>query len=175
MEAVLFFIISLVALGSAILVITRRNPVTSILFLVLAFFCIAMLYAMLGAQFIAAMQVIVYAGAIMVLFIFVVMMLNLNQPQKWDSQSPLRLWLGFGAAAGVLLVTVTVLRESLRFSADLNPEMGTVSAVGEALFGRFLYPFEITSVLLLVAIIGVVALIKRSPLPEGSKRKGEEG
>jgi len=129
---------------------------------------------MLGAQFIAAMQVIVYAGAIMVLFIFVVMMLNLSGSQKWEIIGPVRKILGFVAAAGVLLITVMLLRQSLGLAADLDPSMGTVAAIGETLFQRYLLPFEIASVLLLAAIIGVVAIVRHNPLPEENREGGKE-
>jgi len=157
MESILFIIVALTVLISALLVITRRSPITSVLFLVLTFLSIAVLYVMLGAQFIAALQVIIYAGAIMVLFLFVVMLLNLRTPQPWEVSGPLRTGLGFIVAGGVLL----------------DPEMGTVAAVGDALFRRFLLPFEIASVLLLVAIIGVVALVKRRHSPPSGEEGGE--
>jgi len=111
MEAFLFIVIALMAIGSALMVITQRSPINSVLYLVIAFFCLAVLYVMLGAQMVAAFQVIVYAGAIMVLFVFVVMMLNLSKAQEWERIGPIRRWLGFAAAAGVLLVVVTALRD----------------------------------------------------------------
>ena len=171
MESILFVFTALVTLVSALLVITRRNPITSVLFLVLTFVCLAVLYVMLGAQFIAALQVIVYAGAIMVLFLFVVMLLNLRTPQTWEVSGPLRTGLGFIVAGGVLLVAVTALKGGVRAAAALNPQMGTAAAVGDALFRRFLLPFEVASVLLLVAIVGVVAMVKQRP----AQPKGEGG
>lgn len=161
MEAILFIITALIAVVSALLVITGRQPVYSVLFLILTFFCVAILYVMLGAEFIAAMQVIVYAGAIMVLFTFVVMLLNLRDKQKWEVPNALRNGLGFVVAGGVLLVVVTALKGSFNATAELDQDYGTVGAVGEVLFQRFLLPFEIASVLLLTAIIGVVMMVKR--------------
>ena len=161
METLLFAVFALVAVASALVVITQKNPVNSVLALVVTFFCLAVLYVMLGAQFIAALQVIVYAGAIMVLFLFVVMLLNLKEKPAWDARGPLLTGLGFAAAGGVLLIAVTALRKPLGLSASIDPQMGTVASVGDALFRRFLLPFEVVSVLLLAAIIGAVALVKR--------------
>lgn len=172
MEALLFIIIALMSIGAAIMVITQRSPINSVLYLVLAFFCVAILYVMLGAQMVAAFQVIVYAGAIMVLFVFVVMMLNLSRTQDWERIGAIRRWLGFAAAAGVLLVVTTALRGSLGINAALDPNMGTVESIGTALFGRYMLPFEVASVLLLVAIVGVVTLVKREP-PTGDTKGGD--
>lgn len=174
MEVILFIITALVALGSALMVITRRSPVSSVLFLVLTFFCLAVLYVMLGAQFIAAMQIIVYAGAIMVLFLFVLMLLNLRGEQSWENITPSRIGLGFVATGGLLVVTVAWLKGVGSKGAELDPAIGTVSAFGDALFQRFLLPFEIASVLLLGAIIGVVALIKRKPLEQDQAKGGSD-
>jgi len=174
MEVILFIITALVALGSALMVITRRNPVSSVMFLVLTFFCIAILYVMLGAEFIAAMQIIVYAGAIMVLFLFVLMLLNLRGDQSWENITPTRIGLGFVAAGGLLVVTVAWLKSVALENVELNPELGTVQAFSDALFQRFILPFEIASVLLLGAIIGVVALIKRKPLEQDESKGGND-
>lgn len=173
MEAVLFIVISLMSIGAALMVITQRSPINSVLYLVLAFFCLAIFYVMLGAQMVAAFQVIVYAGAIMVLFVFVVMMLNLSKTQDWERIGAIRKWLGFAAAAGVLLVVVTALRGSLGINAPLDPNMGTVESIGAALFGRYMLPFEVASVLLLVAIVGVVAIVKREPPPTNESEGGK--
>ena len=173
MEAFLFIVIALMAIGSALMVITQRSPINSVLYLVIAFFCLAVLYVMLGAQMVAAFQVIVYAGAIMVLFVFVVMMLNLSKAQEWERIGPIRRWLGFAAAAGVLLVVVTALRGSLGINAELDKSLGTVESIGNALFGRYMLPFEVASVLLLVAIVGVVALVKRVPPSAIESEEGE--
>ncbi|MDP8239213.1 MAG: NADH-quinone oxidoreductase subunit J [Candidatus Hatepunaea meridiana] len=173
MELTLFIITALVALGSAIMVITRKSPIISVLFLVLTFFCLAVFYVMLGAQFIAAMQIIVYAGAIMVLFLFVLMLLNLRGDQNWEVSGPLRKWLGWIAAGGVLLVVITAIQSVTGFNTELDPAVGTVSSIGDALFNRFLLPFEIVSVMLLGAIIGVVAMVKRKPSTEDEEEGGE--
>jgi len=174
MEALLFIVVALMTVGAALMVITQRSPINSVLYIVLAFFSLAILYVMLGAQLVAAFQVIVYAGAIMVLFIFVVMMLNLSKAQDWERIGAIRRWLGFAAAAGVFLIVVTALRGSLGYNAALDPNMGSVESVGNALFGRYMLPFEVASVLLLVAIVGVVSLVKREePAPSVETESGE--
>ena len=173
METILFILFALTALVSAVMVVTGKQPIASVMFLVLTFFCLAMLYVMLGATFIAVMQIIVYAGAIMVLFIFVVMMLNLNQPQKWEVLGSLRKWIGFGAAALVLVVLAVLLREPLGLTAGLDPEMGSVDAIGTVLFNRYMLPFELVSVLLLGTIIGVVSMVKRQQEADENPTKGE--
>jgi NADH-quinone oxidoreductase subunit J len=173
MESILFIITALVAVVSALMVITRRKPITSVLFLVLTFFCLAVLYVMLGAQFIAVMQIIVYAGAIMVLFLFVLMMLSHRGTQTWEVTDPLRKWLGFMAAGGIMLVAAAALQSIGALSTPLDPNQGTVGAFGEALFTRFLLPFEIASVLLLGAIIGVVAMVKHKSADESGEKGGD--
>ena len=173
METILFIITALIAVVSAFMVITRRKPITSVLFMVLTFFCLAVLYVMLGAQFIAAMQIIVYAGAIMVLFLFVLMLLSHRGAQTWEVAGPMRKWLGFMAAGGILLVAAAALQSVGAINNPLDPNQGTVGAFGDALFNRFLLPFEIASVLLLGAIIGVVAMVKRKPADELSEKGGD--
>ncbi len=161
MELILFILVALAAVASALLVVAGKNPVYSVLFLVTTFFCLAILYVMLGAPFVAALQVIVYAGAIMVLFLFVVMLLNLREPQGWDATTQMRRWIGFATAAAVLLVALMAVKGVFDPNASLQVEMGNAESIGLALFTRFLLPFEIASVLLLAAIIGVVTLLKR--------------
>ncbi|MBM3328616.1 MAG: NADH-quinone oxidoreductase subunit J [Calditrichaeota bacterium] len=161
MELILFILFGLAALASSLVVILARSPVTSVLMLVASFFSLAMLYVLLGAPFVAALQVIVYAGAIMVLFLFVVMLLNLKEKQIWEATGLLRKWLGFAAAAGVLLVAIAAVRSALTTPVpDLVP--GSPVVVGKALYTNFLVPFEVASVLLLIAIIGVVAMLKKN-------------
>lgn len=169
MELILFIVIALAAIGSALMVVAGKNPAYSVLFLVTTFFCLAVLYVLLGAPFLAALQVIVYAGAIMVLFLFVVMLLNLRDKQDWDITGSLRRWLGFATAGGILLVTLTAVRTTATREAALNSEIGSPASVGTALFTNYLLPFEVASVLLLVAIIGAVAMLKRDPVSDDAK------
>lgn len=159
----LFLVLAVAAVVSAILMITRRNPVTSVLYLVFNFFIVAILYLFLRAQFIAIIQITVYAGAIMVLFLFVIMLLNLGEDKllKW------RLTSGKTVAA---LVSIAMLLEVLQFVASftsksgLSPKaesMGTVESIGKVLFSSYIFPFEMTSILLLAAIVGAILLAKK--------------
>jgi NADH-quinone oxidoreductase subunit J len=168
MTELLWWIFAALALGGAVGMISGRNPVASLLFLVLSFFSLAALYVLLGAHFIAATQVIVYAGAIMVLFMFVIMLLNLGHSYHADVRRGAWIIVGFittgvmgwalsrmlGVPAGNLENAAPAIEASVR-------ELGAVGAIAEPLFRDFLVPFELTSILLLVAIIGAVLLAKR--------------
>jgi len=164
-EAVFFFILSAVMVGSAIMVITRKSPVMSVLYLILNFFALAGIYLTLHAQFIAVIQIIVYAGAIMVLFLFVIMLLNLGDERALSDKVSIRKIGGIGLSAGVLLELVYILGFSGSEYPEKNMEraieIGTVEGIGRELFSTFLFPFEITSVILIAAIIGAVILAKR--------------
>jgi NADH-quinone oxidoreductase subunit J len=157
----LFYFLSFVAVLSAIMVVFSKNPIYSVLYLIITFFAIAGHYVLLSAQFLAAVHVIVYAGAIMVLFLYVIMLLNLNtesEPQKSN-------YLKFAAAicAGLLLVVlVGSLKGSELIGQSSTPltDIGSVKNLGKVLFTDFLLPFEIASVLLLAAMVGAVMLGK---------------
>src|SRR5712692_258664 len=157
------------ALASALLCITRRSAVASALWLVVTLFALAALFVLLDAQFIAVLQVLVYAGAIMVLFLFVIMLLNLGRPGPTDIRGPAGL-LTATVLAGALLLQLRVLSQSTLPSAiqlppgtisALQQQQGIVGSVANPLFGAYLVPFEIASVLLLAAIVGAVVLAKR--------------
>jgi NADH-quinone oxidoreductase subunit J len=158
----LFAFLSFIAIMFAMMVVLAKNPVHSVLYLVLTFFSIAGHYVLLNAQFLAAVHVIVYAGAIMVLFLFVLMLLNLNEetePQK-------SIWLKASAtiASGLLLVVlVGSLKgaESIVATNALNTNIGLIENLGKTLFNDFLLPFEVASILLLVAMVGAVLLGKK--------------
>jgi len=164
-----FWLFAGIAIVSALLCITRRSPVASALWLVLTMFALAGIFVLLDAQFIAALQVMVYAGAIMVLFLFVIMLLNLGRDQRTDMLG----WTGglVMLAMGTLLaVELLVLRRALPIEelrlptgavADAARAEGVVQVISEPLFRSFLIPFEITSVLLLAAVVGAVVLAKR--------------
>lgn len=159
----LFYFLSFLAIMFAVMVVLSKNPVHSVLYLVLTFFTIAGHYVLLNAQFLAAVHIIVYAGAIMVLFLFVIMLLNLNK----ETEPHKSVWLRASAtvASGLLLV---VLVGSLRGAETIvptntfNPNIGLIEKLGKTLFGEFLLPFEVASILLLVAMVGAVMLGKRS-------------
>ena len=157
----LFYFLSFVAIFSALLVVFSKNPVYSVLYLIITFFAIAGHYVLLNAQFLAAVHVIVYAGAIMVLFLYVIMLLNLNTETEPHKSTALK----FAATicAGLLMI---VLVGSLRGSELLaqrpatDYSIGLVKNLGKVLFTDFLLPFEIASVLLLAAMVGAVMLGK---------------
>jgi len=164
-----FWIFGVIAMGSALLCITRKNPIASALWLVVTLFALAALFVLLDAQFIAVLQVLVYAGAIMVLFLFVIMLLNLGRPGPSDIKGPLGLGVAVLLAAALLFLlqplTQTTLRSAITLPAGsvpaLQQQQGIVGSVANPLFGTYLIPFEIASVLLLAAIVGAVVLAKR--------------
>ena len=169
MTLIVFWAFAGLAITAAALCITRRSPVASALWLVVTLFALAALFVLLDAQFIGFMQVLVYAGAIMVLFLFVIMLLNLGRPGPSDMKGPVG---GAVAAllAGTLLLQLGVLgrtgpSDAIRLPegtvAALQREQGMVGAVARPLFDTYLIPFEITSILLLAAIVGAVVLAKR--------------
>ncbi|HSJ14860.1 MAG TPA: NADH-quinone oxidoreductase subunit J [Longimicrobiales bacterium] len=165
----LWWVFASLAVGGALGTITRKNPIASLLFLVLTFFSLAAIYTMLGAYFIGAIQVIVYAGAIMVLFLFTIMLLNLGHDYRSDLRGGLWIVTSFVAAG---LVGWAIWRALLgpgavmqldgeqRIAASVG-ELNAVGAIAQPLYRDFLVAFELTSLLLLVAIIGAVLLAKR--------------
>lgn len=164
---IIFILTALTAIFAAVMVITRRNPIHSALFLVLNFLCIAVLYLLLNAQFIAIVQVMIYAGAIMMLVIFVIMLLNVEEERRRLMRlSPAQV---MGVALVLILfaqlvygVAVAVLPGDLgEFSPQRIAQVGDIKAVAGLLFTKFLFPFEVASVLLLVGIIGAVILSKK--------------
>ncbi len=161
-ERVLFGLAAAAAVLSALLMATRRNPVQSVLFLIVNFFSLSVLYLTLRAQFIAIIQILVYAGAIMVLFLFVIMLLNLGDEQRFVEKktfSRLIGWLLAGVVLGQVLIGVGV-----PSGMPLHPaaaELGTVESVGRSLYTEYLFPFEVTSLVLLAALVGVIVLAKR--------------
>ncbi len=166
-ESVIFYILALVTVGTALLVILQRNPVVSAIYLIITFFCLAGIYLLLRAEFIAIIQVLVYAGAIMVLFLFVIMLLNLEKEEKFITPRRMTLVLGI-LLGGVLLFQMGVIFRALllegpkgEFSPEMVATLGNTEVVARLLFTDFLLPFEIISILLLVAIIGAIVLAKR--------------
>ncbi len=158
----LFGILSFLAIMFALMVVFSRNPVSSVIYLILTFFCIAGHYLLLNSQFLAIVHIVVYAGAIMVLFLFVIMLMNLN-----ENTEPQRTWLSkiIAAVAGGLMLFVMV--GSLKGAGDMglvqygNAQMGLVKNLGKVLFSEFLFPFEIASVLLLAAMVGAILIGKK--------------
>jgi NADH-quinone oxidoreductase subunit J len=174
MDVLLFIFLGAQILVASIGTVWSRNPITSALFLVLNFFALGGLYLLLQAQFIAVVQVIVYAGAIMVLFLFTIMLLNLDKSnpvgERFDIKKGIAILLG-----GVLLVELLYI---IGLNIDLPKkatgltalEIGEAKTIGNALLTEFLFPFEIISVLLLLAIIGAIVLAKKNfnPTAENS-------
>ena len=162
MAHVAFFVIAALAVGSALGLVLRRNAIHGALFLVVNLASVAALYLMLGAEFLAAAQVIVYAGAIMVLFVFAIMVLIPGKEETGpDPRRPWRLVaVPLGALLGLqLIVVVRALRGGA--PAGAAPVPGSVEAIARLLFTQYLFPFELTSVLLLAAMVGVLLLARR--------------
>lgn len=160
----LFYIIAILSIFFSLLVIFSKNPVHSVLYLIVTFFTFTIHYILLNAQFLAIVNFIVYMGAIMVLFLFVLMLLNLNQDTEPMKSNLLKV---AGVIAGMcLLVTLVGSIKSLHGSDPVvlqNPDLGLVKNLGKVLFDEFLLPFEVSSLLLLSAMVGSVLLAKRDP------------
>lgn len=159
----LFYLLSFLALMFASMVVITKNPVNSVLYLVLTFFAIAGHYVLLNAQFLAVVHIIVYAGAIMVLFLFVIMLLNLNK----ETEPGKSVWLKASAAvaSGLLLVVFVGAFKGAAVAQATNPfnaNIGLIENLGQTLFKEFLLPFELASILLLSAMVGAVMLGKKS-------------
>jgi NADH-quinone oxidoreductase subunit J len=161
------FSISACILGFAIMVVSTKNTVHSVLFLVINFLFVAALYVLLGAQFVAVIQVLVYAGGIVVLYLFVVMLVNLKRPPEAHEDPHRRTRLGLGLALAVLLEVAGIASYSyVQPAAPVAvmpppPVSGNTEQVGWLLYTDYLIPFEVASMLLLVAMIGAIVLAKR--------------
>jgi NADH-quinone oxidoreductase subunit J len=157
-----FILLSVMAVGSAIMMIRSKNPVFSILWLIVVFFAISGHYILLNAQFLAIVNIIVYAGAIMVLFLFVVMLMNLNADTEPVKNYRLQL-IGVVSGGSLLLVLLSAL---MKMGSQPHVQMkigeaGLISNLGKVLFTNYLLPFEISSVLFLSAMIGAVVIGKK--------------
>jgi NADH-quinone oxidoreductase subunit J len=172
MAPVLFVGFALLLVLSSVMVILHKNPVTSALFLVSAFCSLAGIYLLMHAEFLGMVQVIVYAGAIMVLFLFVIMYLNLGRDVEGGLALALRR--GFGYLVGLGLLGIALTWFARGWSAGPaapppeSPAPGNTQAIGMLLYSRYLFPFEITSVVLLVAMVGVIVIARgrRGGIPE---------
>jgi NADH-quinone oxidoreductase subunit J len=166
-EALAFYLFGAVAIAASLLVIAQRNPIYSVLLLIGSFGALSGLYVLLDAPFVAVIQIIVYAGAIMVLFLFVVMLLNApHEDTEYDERvhpllrpGPMR----FGAVLALALLVE--LGWALTRGADSGEfpaaSVSSVAAIGESLFTDYAFPFEVTSILILVAMVGAVVLARR--------------
>jgi NADH-quinone oxidoreductase subunit J len=162
-QLIAFWVLAVMSLLCAVGVVTSRNPVNSVLFLIMTFFTIAGHYLLLNAQFLAVVHVIVYAGAIMVLFLFVIMLMNLNadaEPQK----SSLVRFAGVISGGILLLVVLAALKKA---DPALMPvrstDIGLIGNLGKVLFHDFIVPFELSSVLFLSAMVGAVIIGRKDP------------
>ena len=165
---IVFYVLAAVAVGSGILMITRRNAMQSALFLILNFIALAGLYLTLSAQFVAIIQILVYAGAIMVLVLFVIMLLNLEDEPKLREQTAATRYTAAGLGVALLALIVFSLNiagadsiSGLTGVPSSSVQMGTVENIGMVLFTDYVFPVEVTSILLLAAVIGAVVLAKK--------------
>jgi NADH-quinone oxidoreductase subunit J len=169
MSDLLWWVFASVAIGGALGTVTRRNPIASLMFLVLTFFALAGIYVLLNAHFIAAAQVIVYTGAILVLFLFVIMLLNLGHDYRSDVRSGGWILVSFVAAGLIGAAVSRAVSDPAAIAAGTGQQdieaslaqLNAVGAIGQPLFREFVIAFELTSILLLVAIVGAVLLAKR--------------
>lgn len=163
LHVVLFWILAAVSIGCALGVILSRNPVKSVLFLIATFFAISGLYVLMNAQFLAIVNVIVYAGAIMVLFLFVIMLMNLNsdaEPQKSRIVQLVAITSG-GALFLVLIAALKTVDQNGQNLVDASGEIGLIHHLGMALFHDYILPFELSSILFLSAMIGSMIIGKK--------------
>jgi NADH-quinone oxidoreductase subunit J len=168
-SSIFFYMFAGLAIGFSLMVVLKKNPVASAFSLVMVFFSFAGIYALLGAHLVAALQILVYAGAIMVLFIFVIMLLNADVPSFDLGRSHIALRVGGAALCAVLLALfVWAFKNSPSVvpAGQFTPEFiaqngGNTRVISELMFSKWILPFELTSVLLLAGIIGAVAIAKR--------------
>ena len=164
-QLVFFYLAGIIVLTST-LVVALRNPVYSALSLLIMFFHVAGLYVTLHAEFVAAVQIIVYAGAILVLYLFVVMLLNLHREDRYHAQFPVAALLGMTILTEVVLLLLQQRGDAVAPAAPpaatpAAEAIGNTEAIGEVLYSTYVFPFEVASLILLVAMIGAIILAKR--------------
>ena len=173
-EGVLLIIMSLITVVCALYVVFQKNPIYSAIFLIQTMVSLAVVYVLLHAEFIAAVQVMVYAGAIMVLFIFVIMLLNLNKEDvegdrdKLFLQKPSALIMGLILISmiGIIMVKSVFHGTKGEYPPEVISEIGNTQLVGKMLFTKYVFPFEIASILLFAAIVGAIILVKKQIIKE---------
>jgi NADH-quinone oxidoreductase subunit J len=163
MEAFLFWVFAIVGVICGIMVVWHRNPMSSAIYLVITMLCLAGLYVLLHGAFVAVIQVLIYAGAVMVLMLFVIMMLNLRE-ESLTREGSTPVWILAGIIGLFLVIKLGGVIGSRAYAALSPPTegFGTLQEMGAKLFGDYVLPFELTSILLLIAIIGAVVLVKRT-------------
>jgi len=170
---VIFLVFGAISVAASINLLAQRHPIDSALSLIAVLASLAVEYLLLGAEFVAAVQVIVYAGAIMVLFVFTIMLLNAGEEERTRGSRVALLFGVPGMLVGSILITWILLRYSDTQAVSVGALPGTPTAIAPLLFHDFLLPFEVTSVLILIAIMGAVVLASRETLPpakEGRQR-----
>jgi len=164
-----FYVVAFLSIFFAILVISAKNPVHSILYLILTFFTFTIHYILLNAQFLAVVNFIVYMGAILVLFLYTLMLINLNEESEPAKPSYIKIAAVIGG--GSFLVTIIAAMKAFDPSGTLvmkNPDLGLVKNLGKVLFNEYLLPFEISSILLLSAMVGAVLLATKDKDPKAA-------
>jgi NADH-quinone oxidoreductase subunit J len=178
-EEVLFFIAAIGALGGAIGVVAMRNPFYSVLALIVHLFSLAVLFLLLSSAFVAAAQVVVYAGAVMVLYVFVVAYVGSGEESAWNPIPGQRFLAPLLGIAIFIELAIAVLASSLlalgQEGPDVNPGFGDPAAIGTLLLEKFLIPFEASSILLLLAAVGAIVLAGRQSVPERASGAGSPG
>jgi NADH-quinone oxidoreductase subunit J len=175
LDIIIFYVCAVFAVGGAVMMILQRNPVASVLFMIVSLIAQAVLYVQLSALFVGALLIIVYAGAILVLFLFVIMLLNLRG-ERFEGKSPkLGLATKYGLVIILFLEVVIIVKQTV-FSGSIAKapitvasDFGNVKPVAELLFTKYLFPFELTSILLLMAIVGAVLMARREENDKGEQ------
>lgn len=177
MATLVFVYFSGIILLTALLVVVLRNPIYSALSLLVMFFHVAGLYVTLHAEFLAAVQIIVYAGAILVLYLFVVMLLNVKREEQYSRQGVVALFLGVVllTEAGLLVVSRGLTVAPPMPEGEGTKTVGNTESIGEVLYSTYLFPFEIASLILLVAMVGAVILTKKGVMEAKSSLPEESG
>jgi NADH-quinone oxidoreductase subunit J len=162
LHQILFFIFAAICVAGAINLLLQKHPIHSALSLIVVMGSLALLYLLLGAEFVAVVQIIVYAGAIMVLFVFTIMLLNAGA-EEHSFGSRMALFFGAPATAALAGMIVYVLVRGTPIDIEIGKFVGSTKSVAMALFKEYLLPFEVTSILILVAIMGAVVLARKEP------------
>jgi NADH-quinone oxidoreductase subunit J len=161
MTPIAFLILAALTIGSALMVVFSKNPIYSVLWLVICFFSITGHYILLDAGFLGIVNLIVYAGAIMVLFLFVIMLLNLNKDTEPHKPMLLKAAAVFSACLLMIILAASLREYDTRPATMITEEFGTAKGVGKVLFKDFLLPFEVASILFISAMVGAVILGKK--------------
>lgn len=166
MAAAVFYILSLICIVSSLIMIFHKNTMYSVLFLLVTFFSIAGLFVTLNAQFLAIVHIIVYAGAIMVLFLYVIMFLNMSHMINFQKSKVIRIAATFTGLMVFLVIMASLSSASYNSNVTASQEIGLASTLGHVIFNEFLIPFEVSSILFLSAMVGVVIFNKKDLLDE---------